>query len=275
MREISDLKDIDDYRSLSNAGNIGSVNIFKSSMRFFTRKNLVFFLMIIISITFIYFFKGEIANKFRNCALIISHYISDKLINCGFAVDDIVINGNKFVPSDYIRGFVSVNKSILFLPLSELQKEIKDSSKWIKSVSVKRLLPNVLQIRVLEYLPFANWYHDDGSSIIDDTGHVIVSDYDEQDDLVSIYGNEALQGLHFIKKLVNENSVLSNMISSMFYFDDGSWDIVLSSGLNIKLPKENPYNAWNNLLSICEASSEFLIWKTVDMRVPTQINIEE
>ena len=275
MREISDLKDVDDYQSLSNADNIGSVNILKSSMRFFTRKNLVFFLMIVISIAFIYFFKGEIANKLKSCALIISHCISNKLINCGFAIDDIVVSGNKFVTSDYIRGFVSVNKSILFLPLNELRKEIKDSSQWIKNVSVKRLLPNVLQIKVLEYLPFANWYHDDSSSIIDDTGHVIVSDYDEQDDLISIYGNEALKGLHFIKKLISENSVLSNMISSMFYFDDGSWDIVLSSGLNIKLPKENPYNAWNSLLSIYEASSEFLIWKTVDMRVPTQIKIEE
>ncbi|ABD44735.1 cell division FtsQ family protein [Ehrlichia chaffeensis str. Heartland] len=271
MSEISNLKDIVNYQSLSNVNSISSLNILKSTRVFFIRKNFIFLVIIILSMFFTYFFKGKIINGLQNCAVV----LSNQLVNYGFAVERVVIDGNKFVTSDYIEKFIDIDKSILFISLSELQKKIKSNNKWIKDVSVKRLLPNVLQIKVLEYLPFANWYHNYGSSIIDDTGHVIVDSEEEEDDLISIYGNEALKDLHFIKKLLNENSVLSNMISSMSYVDGGRWDIVLSSGVNIKLPKENPHNAWNSLLSIYEASNEFLIWKSVDMRIPSQINIIE
>ncbi|WP_395878104.1 cell division protein FtsQ/DivIB [Ehrlichia muris] len=275
MREIDDLKDMGNYQSLNNANSITGMNILKLVRRFFVRKHLIFFMIVVFSIAFTYFFKGQILSKLQNCALIVSNYMSDQLVGWGFSIDEVVIDGNKFVTSDCIQGFIDVDRSILFMSLSELQKKIKGSSQWIKDVSVKRLLPNILEIKILEYLPFANWYHDYGSSIIDDTGHIIVNSNEERDDLISIYGNEALKDLHFVKELINENSVLSNMISSMSYVDDGCWDIILSSGVNIKLPKENPYNAWNNLLNIYEASNEFLIWKTVDMRIPAQINIME
>ncbi|MGN7618624.1 MAG: cell division protein FtsQ/DivIB [Ehrlichia sp.] len=212
-------------------------------------------------------------NKLYTCSLILLDSISTCLVNCGFAIDEIVIHGNKSVDSGYIRQFFDHNKSIFFVSLNKLQKELKASSQWIKDVSIKRLLPNVLDIEIREYSPFANWYHDGGSSIIDDTGYVIVNNYTEQDDLISIYGNEALKNLDFIQKLVNDNNVLSSMISSVFYLDNNCWDIVLSSGLHIKLPEENPYHAWNSLLRIYEASNEFLIWKVVDMRFPSGINI--
>lgn len=275
MREVDDLKDVGNYQSLNNANSESGVNILKFVRCFFVRKHLIFFMIFVLSLAFTYFFKGQVLNKVQNCALIVSNYMSDQLVRWGFSIDEIVIDGNKFATSDCIQKFIDSDRSILFMSLSELRRKIKDSSQWIKDVSVKRLLPNILEIKILEYLPFANWYHDYGSSIIDDTGHIIVNSNEEQDDLISIYGNEALKGLHFVKELINENSVLSNMISSMYYVDDGRWDIILSSGVNIKLPKENPYNAWNNLLNIYEASNEFLIWKTVDMRIPAQINIIE
>ena len=271
MKEIGDLRDIGDYQHLNNAND---VNISRFKMRFFTyRKHLIFLVIIAVSLTFTYFFKDKIVSKLYDCSLVVLNSISTHLTNHGFAIDEIVIRGNKSVNSEYIRHFVDDNKSILFVSLSKLQKELKASSQWIKDVSVKRLLPNVLHIEIQEYSPFANWYHDNGSSIIDDTGYVIVNDYGEQDDLISIYGDEALENLDFIRKLVSDNNVLSSMISSVSYVDSSRWDIILSSGLHIKLPEKNPYDAWNSLLRVYEASNEFLIWKVVDMRVPPGINI--
>ncbi|WDM85106.1 FtsQ-type POTRA domain-containing protein [Ehrlichia sp. JZT12] len=271
MKEIGDLRDISDYQHFNNAND---VNISRFRMHFLAyRKHLIFLVIVIVSLTFTYFFRDKIVSKLYACSLVVLDSLSICLTNHGFAVDEVVIRGNKSVNSEYIRQFIDNEKSILFMSLSELRKELKASSQWIKNVSVKRLLPNVLHIEIQEYSPFANWYHDNGSSIIDDTGYVIVNDYDEQDDLISIYGNEALKGLDFIRKLVNDNNVLSSMISSVSYVDNNRWDIILSSGLHINLPKENPYDAWNSLLRIYEASNEFLIWKVVDMRVPPGISI--
>ena len=271
MKEIDDLRDINNCQQFNNAN---SVNVSKFRMRFFSyKKHLIVLVIVALVITFTCLFKNKIGGKLYTYSLSILNGISTSLIGHGFAVDQIIIDGNKSVNSDYIRQFVDDNKSILFISLSKLQQKLKDSSQWVKNVSIKRLLPNVLHIHVQEYSPFANWYHNDGSSIIDDTGYVIVDNYDEQDDLISIYGDDALKDLDFIRKLVNDNNVLSSMISSVSYVGNNCWDIILSSGLHIKLPEENPYNAWNSLLRVYEASNEFLIWKVVDMRVPNGINI--
>ena len=108
-----------------------------------------------------------------------------------------------------------------------MRTQIKSSNRWIKDVSVKRLLPNTLLITIQEYSAFANWYHDHKNSIIDNLGHVIIDSCDIRDDLTSIYGDNALSHLDFIREII-DNSIIGSMISSITYVDTDWLDIILS-----------------------------------------------
>ncbi|QGR02997.1 FtsQ-type POTRA domain-containing protein [Ehrlichia ruminantium] len=269
MKGIGDLIGINERQFLNNVENSYTSKVDKKKVNV-SYKGLI--VAIVISVVVTCFLTTKITNKIENYSLVMLYNLSDQLVNYGFAVNEIIINGNEHVNSDDIRKLVDA-RSIFFVSLSELRNKIISSHQWIKDVSVRRVLPSTLEIAIQEYSPFANWYHDRKNALIDDLGHVIIDDCNIRDDLTSIYGDKALSHLDFIRKIINDNSIVSGMVSSVTYVDNSWWDIVLSSGLNIKLPKEEAYVVWCNLLDMYKASSEFLVWKTIDMRIPGKVDI--
>ncbi|KYW90523.1 cell division protein FtsQ/DivIB [Ehrlichia ruminantium] len=269
MKETDDLNNVKEYQFSDNVEDFATSKVNKRKIRF-SYKGLI--IAIAVSVTITCFITTKVTSKFDNYSLVMLYRLSDQLVNCGFTVDKILIDGNEYVSSDEIRKLVDA-RSIFFVSLADLRNKIESSHPWIKDVSVKRLLPNTLQITVQEYSAFANWHHDNKNSIIDSFGHVIVDNCSIRDDLTSIHGDGALTHLDFIREVVNDNTLVGGMVSSITYVDSHWWDIVLSSGLNIKLPNNDSYAAWRELLNIYKASSEFLVWKTIDMRVPGKVNI--
>ncbi|MCU7611689.1 FtsQ-type POTRA domain-containing protein [Anaplasma capra] len=202
--------------------------------------------------------------------------ISDVLIGAGFATKEVVVRGSSVVSVAEILQMINRDRPIVLLSLRKLRNRIKSHSPWVKEVAVHReLTSGVLSITVEEYAAFANWRHHGVNSIIDNTGHVIVDSDERFDNLVSIYGDEALEDLHFVREVLNNGGILSTMISSFSWLGNRRWDVGFSSGLQVRLPENNPQAAWNYLVQLHKSSGELLMWKVIDMRIPDKIFIRK
>ena len=101
-------------------------------------------------------------------------------LNSGiFNSDNIEIEGNKYVESEYIIKALEVNnnKNIFRYNIKDME-EILLNNKYIDKVEIKRLLPNTLKVSIIEKEIVANLYNDEIYCYIDKEGNFI----DEIDD---------------------------------------------------------------------------------------------
>ena len=197
----------------------------------------------------------------------ISQMLSDVLVEMGISVKEILVYGDHMVnPEDVVR-VVDRKKSIIMLPLKKLGNLVKLQNPWIKEVAINRVLySGTLNIRIYEHEAFANWCHHGVNSIIDDTGYVIVNSEERFDNLVSIYGDDAIEDMGFIRNILKTGEVLSTMVSSLSLIDGKRWDVNFSSGLRVKLPEFDPMYAWEGLVQMHNEYHDLLMWGEIDMR---------
>ena len=197
----------------------------------------------------------------------ISQMLSDVLVGMGISVKEIFVYGDHMVNTNDILRVVDRKRSIVMLPLKKLSNLVKLQNPWIKEVSISRVLySGTLNIRIYEHQAFANWCHHGVNSIIDDSGYVIVNSEERFDNLVSIYGDDAIEDMKFIRNVLKTEEVLSTMISSLSLIDGKRWDINFSSGLRVKLPEFNPLGAWESLVQMHNEYHDLLMWGEIDMR---------
>ncbi|OEY86658.1 hypothetical protein BIY23_03090 [Wolbachia pipientis] len=80
-----------------------------------------------------------------------NRYISNFLLNNGFSINEVIITGNYFINRESILDLIDRKQPILYVRLAKLASEIKLKNKWIKNISIYRILPNILHIDIDEY----------------------------------------------------------------------------------------------------------------------------
>ena len=96
-------------------------------------------------------------------------------LNSGiFNSDNIEIEGNKYVESEYIIKALEVNnnKNIFRYNIKDME-EILLNNKYIDKVEIKRLLPNTLKVSIIEKEIVANLYNEEIYCYIDKEGNFI------------------------------------------------------------------------------------------------------
>ena len=104
-------------------------------------------------------------------------------LNSGiFNSDNIEIEGNKYVESEYIIKALEVNnnKNIFRYNIKDME-EILLNNKYIDKVEIKRLLPNTLKVSIIEKEIVANLYNEEIYCYIDKEGNFI-DEIDENKD---------------------------------------------------------------------------------------------
>ena len=94
-------------------------------------------------------------------------------LNSGiFNSDNIEIEGNKYVESEYIIKALEVNnnKNIFRYNIKDME-EILLNNKYIDKVEIKRLLPNTLKVSIIEKEIVANLYNEEIYCYIDKEGN--------------------------------------------------------------------------------------------------------
>ncbi|MDB1135547.1 cell division protein FtsQ/DivIB [Candidatus Anaplasma sp. TIGMIC] len=206
----------------------------------------------------------------------VSHGLSHAMVSMGLPVRNVIVHGNNMIATEDIIRTVAHDRPILLIPLKKLSELIRRSSPWVKSVTVSRVIYNgTLNISVEEYKAFANWVHDGSNSIIDEAGYVILNSPERFKNLVSLYGDKAPDYLEFVREVLGSGDILSTMISSFSLLDDGRWNVNLSSGLQIRLPEQDPKLAWKHVQQLHGSYEDLLMWKEIDASIPGGVAVQK
>ncbi|MGH6905024.1 MAG: cell division protein FtsQ/DivIB, partial [Geminicoccaceae bacterium] len=92
----------------------------------------------------------------------------------GLAVRDVYVEGRHRTPQEVLRSRlgIEVGMPILALDPAATRQRLEDLG-WIEQASVVRMLPDAVQIRLLERQPLALWQRDGRFEVIDRRGVVI------------------------------------------------------------------------------------------------------
>ena len=112
-------------------------------------------------------------------------------LNSGiFNSDNIEIEGNKYVESEYIIKALEVNnnKNIFRYNIKDME-EILLNNKYIDKVEIKRLLPNILRVSIIEKEIVANLYNEEIYCYIDKEGNFIdeIDENNKDNEVITVH----------------------------------------------------------------------------------------
>ena len=112
-------------------------------------------------------------------------------LNSGiFNSDNIEIEGNKYVESEYIIKALEVNnnKNIFRYNIKDME-EILLNNKYIDKVEIKRLLPNTLKVSIMEKEIVANLYNEEIYCYIDKEGNFIdeIDENNKDNEVITVH----------------------------------------------------------------------------------------
>ena len=209
-----------------------------------------------------------------------------------FEFSSIHISGNKRVKDEEIIAIIKnfeLEKGTLIgknldnidlLPLVQnLIDKIKSQLNWIDKITIKRLMPDILNIEVEEYKPFAIWINNDKKFIIDKEGNSIpfLEEYEQSEEfknMIILSGNGANENAKSLFNILVINSEISQDIYSANWVGNRRWDIRFFDGLLVKLPEIEISDAWNDLIKIYSASKNDKAIKSIDLRVSGKIYLQ-
>jgi cell division septal protein FtsQ len=266
----------------------------KNILNSFIKPILLRFFLGFIVIIFIFLLAIQIYNPK------LSKQIKDKGINYFYRyleLDDfnfsaINISGNKRVKDEeiiaIIKNFELEKGSLikrnqenidLMLLVQNLIDEMKLKLNWIDKVTIKRLMPNVLNVEIEEYQPFAIWINDDKKFIIDKEGNSVpfLDEYEQSEEfknMIILSGKGANENAKSLFNILVINSEISQDIYSANWVGNRRWDIRFFDGLLVKLPEIEISDAWKDLIKIYSLSKNDKAIKSIDLRVSGKIYLQ-
>ncbi len=264
--------------------------LYKNFCQNFLGKILFLFLIsIVIVICVINFFKPKIIEEIK---FIFYAKLINKLQLNNFNFSIVNITGANRVKKqeiiDIIKNFddgksLMINKNLSdsqATPLAQnLIDEIKSKISWIDKITIKRIIPDIINIEVIEYQPFAIWLDNEKKFIIDKDGNPVpfLEEYESSEEfknMIILSGKNANKNVKSLFNILSIDADLSKEIYSANWVGNRRWDIRFFDGLIVKLPEDNIAEAWENLLKLYELSGIDKSIKSIDLRVSGKIYIQ-
>ena len=233
--------------------------------------NLAFLLLFILFFCGFYFLdslsKNNIINKLKPS--------NQFLIKNGFKIENVLITGTLNLSDNYIKDIVEIynDGSIFNIDLSSTYNKIKQNS-WVKEVSIERVLPNIIKIKIIENQPIAIWQNKKDNKLIAANGDIIfdgnVNDF--KNDFPIIKGKKSVENIFSILKILETNQNFSKNIWSLTFVNERRWDLHFNQGLIVRLPSKDINKAWQKIIKLHKNYNVLNLRLTeIDLRNPKQI----
>jgi cell division septal protein FtsQ len=181
-----------------------------------------------------------------------------------------------YIKQDFLQSQIEKYDSESYEPLiKKMIVEIKKYSPWTNKVVITRSMPNVINIAITEYEPFAIWQDDGKKYVTDKDGNVVlVEDIEEFKNLIILSGKGANNHAKSLFNIFTIDSNLSARVYSATWLGGRRWDIRFDNGLLIKLPEDNISEAWHSLIKIYNMPGSVLGLNVIDLRIEGKIYLE-
>ena len=177
------------------------------------------------------------------------------LLNNSFQIKNVIIEGSEKSNISEIENNVTKFKGNLIGLNFNSIKEIVESSEWVKRASIKKVLPSTLKINVTENDPYAIYFQEGKSFLIDLDGSIIteINLNNYEDDLLFVRGENSPE---LLEQLIRDISIafpnLTQTLEEVEFIEKRRWNLKLNNKLLVKLPDENIQQSLKNLKQLFE-----------------------
>lgn len=199
--------------------------------------------------------------------------------NSGLVLKDVFVEGRDNTPIADLRAVVNLElgQPILDIDPNVVRQRV-EALPWVATASVERQLPDIIHIRLNEHRPIAMWQHDATFSLINKEGEVILTGGDDIKvfaHLPLVVGEGAPQYTAEILSILQSEPELNKSVKAAVRVSDRRWDIAMDNGVSIRLPEDNPEQAWAQLARYNKDDKLFNQKLTsIDMRFPNRMLIK-
>ena len=201
---------------------------------------------------------------------------NDLALGAGFEVKAVQVEGRQNLKDADIAAALGAHDGIsIFSFDTDAARDRLKQNGWVREARVMRLLPATLVVEIEEHQPFALWQEGGKTAVIDAEGRVLaLASRAEFPNLPVVMGAgaaapakeliEALAGLPELKKRVGDMERIAGR----------RWDLVLDTGMRVKLPATGFAGALADLSVIAAKNpAAFYEISEMDFRVPAQFTV--
>ena len=177
------------------------------------------------------------------------------LLNNSFQIKNGIIEGSeKSNVSESENNVTEFKGNLIGLNFNSI-KEIVESSEWVKRASIKKVLPSTLKINVIENDPYAIYFKEGKSFLIDLDGSIIteINLDNYEDGLLLVRGENSPE---LLEQLIRDISIafpnLTQTLEEVEFIEKRRWNLKLNNKLLVKLPDENIQQSLKNLKQLFE-----------------------
>ncbi|MBV9636789.1 MAG: FtsQ-type POTRA domain-containing protein [Methylobacteriaceae bacterium] len=192
----------------------------------------------------------------------------------GFSIAAVTISGLNELSETQVLAAAGITpkSSLAFLDAADIRRRLK-ALPLVRDASVTKLYPDRLLVAITERQPYALWQKDGQVAIIGSDGQVIDERHDERHDgLPFVAGENANAHVAEYVKLLAAADDLQPKIRAGALIAERRWNLVMTSGVIVKLPEIDPATALAGLARL-ERTAHILEKDIVslDLRVPGRV----
>jgi cell division protein FtsQ len=192
----------------------------------------------------------------------------------GLGVDAVTVSGARHLSESRILAIAGIDasRSLPFFDVVQARTKL-EADPLVKQASVRKLYPNQIVIELVERTPYAVWQKDGDVSAIAADGALIDQVIDGRySDLPFVVGEGANGRAREYVELLDAMDELKPRVEAGVLVGQRRWNLRLKSGLDVKLPEDNPQGAIVELLNL-QRQSRILDKDALalDFRVPGRV----
>lgn len=179
--------------------------------------------------------------------------VSESLTSAaGFQIAAVKLSGQKETTEFEILEALEIQQGTsLALFDASAARERLSHIPWVDAVSVQKLYPGTLQVRIDEREAYALWQRGDLLSVIDSKGQVISDDVDGRyANLLMLIGHGAQYRGGEVLDALDAVPELRVRVRAARLVSDRRWDLLLENGITLRLPEKDVARALADVVTM-------------------------
>jgi cell division protein FtsQ len=170
----------------------------------------------------------------------------------GLVVRHVLVEGRRRTPPETLRAALDLRVGMpLFAVDTAAAKDRLEALAWVERASVARMLPDTVQVRLVERQPLALWQRDGRFEVVDRAGTVIEGALHDATENYShlrvLVGDDAPQGAAALFALLSTEPALSARVTAATRVGGRRWNLHLDNQVEVLLPERDVLGAWRLL----------------------------
>jgi cell division protein FtsQ len=167
----------------------------------------------------------------------------------GFAIEDVRVSGNEQTSEIDILQQLGLDgtTSLVALDIAEARRLIGELP-WVQSVTVRKVYPGTIEVKLTERKAFGIWQHGSDLSIIERSGSVIAPLRDNKFATLPLFvGRDAETAAAAFYDEFSRWPEFRSRVKAFVRVAGRRWDLLLRNGIVVKLPERDVARAMKTL----------------------------